>query len=176
MKILVLHGSNRPEGRHRELSELPINYTRHIDHYYFYDKVIKPCQDCRACMTRGQCILVDDMANLVHKMTMTDCLIYLIPVYAPMPSKMSAFYERMITWSYHGGVKPLRGKKVAIIYYGSSGIQDPNFIKMMTQQLYTDSYDFKKVTYDFIDLYQEKMTLEALYIKTINSIGGPHVL
>ena len=89
-------------------------------------------------------------------MKSSDAILMLIPIYAPIPSKVAALLERLISISFFGcklnnNRRPLDQKRIAIIHYGSNGVVDSSRLKIMTQQLFTSDYNFDELTYDFLD-------------------------
>ncbi len=59
---------------------------------------IKPCRGCLSCwkQTPGQCVIQDDMAELITKFTRSDTVIFATPVYMNnITSLMNIFIERL---------------------------------------------------------------------------------
>ncbi|MCR5024144.1 MAG: flavodoxin family protein [Lachnospiraceae bacterium] len=107
MKILVFNGS--PKG---ELSD-----TMHITRAFLcgmketadqeiniinaIDKKIEPCTGCFSCMGNGgNCILKDDMKNILEEILSSDLLIWSFPLFCyGMPAPLKALLDRTLPLS-----------------------------------------------------------------------------
>ncbi len=106
MKVLILNGSPRGErsntlivtkaflegmlGSGKELETEFVTVTKyHIDH----------CKGCFCCWqnTPGECIIKDDMKELLQKYIQADYIIWSFPLYYyGMPSLLKAFMDRLL--------------------------------------------------------------------------------
>jgi len=158
MEIAILLGSNRDSGKHKYL----MDNLRSNDHKLSFIELskleIKSCIACEECTLNGQCTLPDndDFISTINIVENNEALLIVTPIYAPIPSKLVAIFERLLSVSFFGGkiggnIKPLHNKKVGVVSYGSSGVKSSRDIKVMIQQIFTDDYDFETVKYPFID-------------------------
>lgn len=157
LNILVIFGSNRNVGKHIRVKEKIHSKHHFIDFIELSKSSTSACTACEGCTCSGVCVLPnnDDFSYILNQMKAFDALFIITPVYAPIPSKLAALFERLLSVSFFGGKiggnpKPLLGKKVAIISYGASKIYDSKNIKIMTQQFFTNDYSFSEVNYPFI--------------------------
>lgn len=105
MKILVLNGSPKGERSNTlKLSEaflegLSTNGDHSIDRVTIKDCNIEPCRGCFVCWTKtpGQCVIKDDMPELIERYIAADLVIWSFPLYYfGMPSKIKAFMDRLL--------------------------------------------------------------------------------
>jgi multimeric flavodoxin WrbA len=144
-------------GKHIRVKD-ELNSQDHFIEYIELSKLsISPCTACEGCTCFGVCVLPnnDDFSYVLSQMIAFDALFFITPVYAPIPSKLAALFERLLSISFFGGKiggnpKPLLEKKVAMISYGASKIYDSKDLKIMTQQFFTNDYSFSEVNYSFI--------------------------
>jgi len=179
MNIKVLLGSNRHIGKHKELMK-NLSSDRHtLDYIELSKSTINPCTACEACRQEGSCILPndDDFNTILDEIKSGDVLFIVTPVYAPIPSKLAAFFERVLSISFFGGKlgghdKPLFDKQVGIVSYGANGLYSSDSIKIMIQQFFTDDYDFESITYPYIDneICFENKTLTEYLQEIVNSL------
>lgn len=162
MKTLIITGSNKSTGVHQNLiSHLQTNQYKHeLTFLEMSEHKINSCIACEACTKTAVCVSTeleeDNFLKVYNTMKNADAILFVIPVYAPIPSKIAALFERLISMTFfgcklNGNKRALGNKKVAIAYYGSGGLVDNTFLKIMIQQLFTDRYDFEHITYDFLD-------------------------
>lgn len=175
MKITILLGSNRDIGKHKDLMD-KLHHEKHIIQYIELSKLeIKSCIACEECTLHGRCTLPnnDDFVSTLQDVEESDALLIVTPTYAPIPSKLVALFERILSISFFGGKiggnsKPLLNKRVGIVSYGANGINSSRNIKVMIQQFFTDEYDFESVKYPFLDSnidYKDKDLVE--YVQAI---------
>lgn len=157
MNIVVILGSNRNSGKHSIVKDNLCNAEHKIEFVELSKMSVSGCTACEECTRFGMCVLPkdDDFDLILSKMETCDALFIVTPIYAPIPSKLAALLERLLSISFFGGKiggndKPLLNKKVAIVSYGANGIYDSTSLQIMTQQLFTNDYSFNRVDYPFI--------------------------
>lgn len=158
MKVTLLLASNRSTGKHIEIKE-SLQATTHDLEYIELSKLrVESCRACEKCKTHGRCVIdkADDFSFILQAMIACDALLILTPVYAPIPSKLTAVFERLICLSFFGAKmggfeKPLLGKNVGLVMYGAHGICECKSLKLMLQQCFTHDYNFDGLTYAYWD-------------------------
>ena len=160
MKIAVIFGSQRRGGTHGKIEamihDLPISHE--FDFIRMADIKIGACIACEGCAHTGHCILPpsgDDMFQTVlERLTGADVIFIITPVYAPIPSRLTALFERLLSISFFSHEigkleRPLKGKRAAVICYDSGRIADATQIKVLFQRFLMDHYSFTKVDYAY---------------------------
>lgn len=110
MKVLVISGSHRPKQVTYQFSEKfaeKIKGKRDVD--------IEICElanlNLKNCCGTGECIKTpemrcvhndDDFNKLFDKINESDAVLFIVPKYAPYPSKIMALMERIMAISYWG--------------------------------------------------------------------------
>ncbi len=162
MKVAVIFGSQRPGGTHNKIEEMITSLnTGHIfDFIRMHEIKIEGCIDCCQCETTGCCALPasesDLFHNVVDRLVAADAILLVTPTYAPIPSRLTALFERLLSSSfypyrYNRRPRLLKGKKTAIITYDSGKIGDEALIKMIFQRFLMDDYGFTKVYYNYLN-------------------------
>ncbi|MHA2187041.1 MAG: flavodoxin family protein [Candidatus Thorarchaeota archaeon] len=104
LKVLALNSSPRKErgstaGVLTPFLEGVKNAGAEIELVYIRDLDIKPCRGCFTCWTKtpGECIIKDDMKEILPKIDNADIIIYATPVYEDgMTATMKALMDRSI--------------------------------------------------------------------------------
>lgn len=110
-KILAITGSQRKNGNSYLLAEAILKSTScKTTIIQLSDKKINHCTVCGECVNKD-CILDDDLHEIMEKMSEADGIIFVIPKYLLAPSIFTAFLERLATIThmrkhegYGGGV------------------------------------------------------------------------
>lgn len=169
MKILVIFASHRIGGKNKEIE----NAMKEYDNYFEFDFVhlannkVESCISCHSCGKVGHCILPetenDKFQGIFDKMILSDVIFIISPVYASIPSRLTALFERLTSVLFDTGVinseeNPLLNKKTAIFSYCSSGICDDSAIKLLFDRFVMKNYRFDYTTYNYLN--QETNTKE----------------
>ena len=158
MKIVVIFGSHRRMGKNKEIEDvllsLPLKHD--LDIIRMADMNINGCDSCYKCGSVNTCAIEDDFASIYSKLAGTDAIFVIPPVYAPIPSKLTALFERLTSLLYatqlmNTDQNPLHGKLTAIFCYCSSGIADETSIKILFQKFVMTGYSFHHVNYKYIN-------------------------
>ncbi len=105
MNILVLNGSPRGEQSNTLkitrafLEGISSQKKTNADIVDISKAEISHCRGCFACWqkTPGECVIKDDMQNLIPKYLDADLVVWSFPLYYfGMPSKLKAFLDRML--------------------------------------------------------------------------------
>jgi len=105
MNILVLNGS--PKGERSNtfkitaafLEGMCIKQRHNVNIVNINEKNIQHCRGCFICWTKtpGNCVIKDDMAELIEQYLNADLIIWSFPLYYfGMPSKIKAFLDRTL--------------------------------------------------------------------------------
>lgn len=160
MKIAVIFGSQRQGGTHGKIEEMirGLQIPHEFDFIRMADTEIGACIACEDCTYTGRCALPpgrDDMfQDVLERLVNADVIFIITPVYAPIPSRLTALFERLLSISFFSHEigkleRPLKGKRAAIISYDSGKIGDETQIKMIFQRFLMDDYSFTKVDYEY---------------------------
>lgn len=103
-KVVALLGTKRKVNTYKLLLNIRNLLTEHnieleIIELYKYD--MKDCVGCETCILNGKCVLQDDTASIMDKLSEADGIILASPVYLQHVSgKMKTFFDRTCSW-YH---------------------------------------------------------------------------
>jgi len=116
MKIFIYVASNKAKD---SLSQLYVHKLKeqisllHDDTVEFYirspfNSNIQECIGCNNCFNKGQCNITDDMKDIKKEMLLSDCIIFVSPVYVHhVTGNMKIFIDRIGYWTH---LMKLRGK------------------------------------------------------------------
>lgn len=142
MKISVVFGSHRLEGKNKEIESA----IRHLNSTHVFDFIRLAEMNISPTLTQ---LCEDDMFDsILARMVWADVIVLVIPAYCPYPSKFVALMERLLDVSYLNPDKPLFGKKTAIVYYCSAKICDEKPLKILFQKYLMNDYRFDIPNYD----------------------------
>lgn len=88
------------------------------------DLDMKPCRMCGFCYPEGRCRFDEPFNRVFSAMSGCDATVFVVPHYAPFPSKLVMLFEKMeeLAFLHYMDEKseayPLRGKAAAIIAHG----------------------------------------------------------
>jgi len=141
MKIAVVFGSHRIEGKNREIENTlrNSNFNHEFDFIRLAEIEIAP--------TETPISSSDGFSDVLNRLVNADFILLAVSVYCPYPSKFVALMERLLDVSYQNSNKPLKGK-IAIVYYCSVKICDETPIKLLFQKYLMDDYRFDTPNYD----------------------------
>ncbi len=100
MKIAVIFGSHRRIGKNKEIEDMLISLPlkHELDIIRMADENISHCSSCYDCTQRNACVVNDDFQSIYSKMISADAIFIISPVYAVIPSKLTALFERQALW------------------------------------------------------------------------------
>ena len=103
MKILGISCSPRINGNTVALLEEVFRGAKQegaeTELYSVSDKKIEPCQGCMSCWETGECVIEDDMQELVDKMIAADGIVFGTPIYFyNMTAQAKAIVDRTIAF------------------------------------------------------------------------------
>lgn len=105
MNILVINGS--PKGRRSNTYKLSKAFVKGVseaagsvcEELTVSDMDIRPCAGCFACWSKseGECVIKDDMKDVLHKMLWADMVIWSFGLYYfNVPGKLKTFIDRQL--------------------------------------------------------------------------------
>lgn len=162
MYIVVIFGSHRMGGTNGEIEKMlkKLHTTHRFDFFHLAEKKIEGCTSCHQCGEVGHCILPssqnDYFQEIFDKMVAADVILIVAPVYAGIPSRLAALFERMTSVLYDTGLmntdaNPLLNKKVGIFSYCSSQICDDSAMKLIFDKFVMKNYRFDISTYRYLN-------------------------
>ncbi len=162
MKILVIFASHRIGGKNEEIEMAMRQYEKIFDFDFVHlaNNKVESCTSCHICGTVGHCILPasenDKFQEIFDKMVLSDAIFIISPVYASIPSRLTALFERLTSVLFDTGLinsdkNPLLNKKVAVFSYCSCGICDDSAIKLLFDKFVMKDYRFDYTTYKYLN-------------------------
>jgi multimeric flavodoxin WrbA len=105
MKIIVISGSRNPEGQTAKaidsICEGLLAGGADIETFFLPQKSIERCRQCEdngwgICISKGECIIKDDLAMLIDKIRGADAVVFATPVYfGDLSESLRAFLDRL---------------------------------------------------------------------------------
>lgn len=142
MKVSILFGSHKNEGKNKEIETA----VRNLDMPHDFDFIRLSEMNISPTLTP---LYENDMFNnVLTRLVSADVILLVIPVYCPYPAKFVALMERLLDVSYLNFDKPLLGKKTAIVYYCSTKICDERPLKTLFQKYLMNDYRFDIPNYE----------------------------
>lgn len=132
-EIVVIQASSRPNGFSSHvvgllLERLEEEYSElSIRRFDVSDTAIKGCNGCDYCEAERECIIQDEMAQLIEDLLTADCVFVVSPVYfSGAPSQFKAVLDRLqpLFWrrlAIKKSGEPLPRKRPAFLYVVGSG-------------------------------------------------------
>ncbi len=162
MNIVVIFGSHRMGGTNGEIEKMlkELHTAHRFDFIHLAEKKIEGCTSCHQCGEVGHCVLPpsqnDHFQAIFEKMVTADAILIIAPVYAGIPSRLVALFERMTSVLYDTGLmntdeNPLLNKKVGVFSYCSSQICDDSAIKLIFDKFVMKNYRFDVSTYPYLN-------------------------
>lgn len=133
MKLLIITGSNREKKVSYSIAMKIFFQMRHVDKNIKVDILELASKNWRGCCGKSLCTKngakcvygdEDDFNSIFQAMEESDCVLFIIPKYAPYPSKFIQFYERLVSIGWWGYVNEnkleqfgLYHKPVGVVYF-----------------------------------------------------------
>lgn len=133
MKLLIITCSNREKKVSYSIAMKIFFQMRHMDKNIKVNilelaskKLRGCCGDSLCTENSAKCVYgdADDFNSIVQEMEESDCVLFIIPKYAPYPSKFIQFYERLVSIGWGGYVNQNRKeqfslyqKPVGVVYF-----------------------------------------------------------
>lgn len=108
-KVLILSASPRKNGNSdilcQQFQKGAEEAGHSVEQIYLYDKEIGFCRACYACFKTGECVLRDDMEELLEKIQAADVLVVATPTYfMTMNGMLKTTIDRFLPkWQDLGG-------------------------------------------------------------------------
>jgi Multimeric flavodoxin WrbA len=162
MNITVLFGSHRFGGTNYEIEKMigGLSVNHEFKFIHMANHKVESCLSCHQCVLSGKCILPasgdDHFQEILDCFINSDAILIVSPVYAGIPSRLTALLERMTSVLFDSGLmntdqNPLLYKKVGIFSYCSTKICDDTALKILFQKFVMKNYSFDMVNYDFLN-------------------------
>ena len=162
MKVCVIFASHRLGGKNAEIETAMRRFEEVFDFDFIHLATtrIEGCNSCHCCAETGHCILPpsenDRFQDVFDRMVAADAIFIISPVYACVPSRLTALFERMTSTLFDPGVmntdkNPLLNKKTAIFSYCSAGICDDRPLKLIFDKFVMTNYRFDTTTYKYLN-------------------------
>lgn len=158
MRIAVILGSHRVTGKNKEIADalLQLNLAHEINFIKMAELCIQGCTSCYECAKSKKCILDDDFEEVYNQLKDADAIFIIVPVYAMIPSRLTALFERFTSLLFATGLmntdgNPLLNKPTAIFSYCSNQICDETQLKIIFQKFLMKDYSFTEVNYHYIN-------------------------
>lgn len=123
-KIVVILCAQRKNGTSIQIQKYLEQKNKEISFITLYDKDVQPCCHCMRCSVIGKCSKYkDNFYQIVCEVEQATTIIVISPLYTMIPSKITAFFERLSNITYlakHECI--LKNKKIGVIGYDSKGI------------------------------------------------------
>ena len=109
--VLIISASPRKQGNSDILCHRFMQGAKesghNVEQIYLYDKKIGFCRACYACFKSGECILRDDMSDILEKMQAADVIVISTPTYfMTMNGMLKNTIDRFLPkWKDLGGHK-----------------------------------------------------------------------
>ncbi|MCM1988974.1 NAD(P)H-dependent oxidoreductase [Oceanirhabdus seepicola] len=164
MKILLLNGSPKGEKSNTFkittafLEGLNENKNNNVDVINISKMEINHCIGCYSCWTKnpGECILKDDMAELINKYLESDLIIWSFPLYYfGMPSKIKAFLDRLLPTNLPYMSEREDGGSRHVPRYDLSG---KKFVLISTCGFYSTENNYDALIRQFEIMYGKDLT------------------
>ncbi|RKX81037.1 MAG: flavodoxin family protein [Spirochaetes bacterium] len=101
-RVLMINGSQRKVRTEKVLLSLKSLLEKEeieVEIVNLSDYEIKSCRGCEACITKGTCIIQDDISILKEKMIISDGIVLASPVYMRQISgSLKNFIDRTCSW------------------------------------------------------------------------------
>ena len=110
MKICVIFASHRIGGNNTETETAMCQYKNmfDLDFIHLADNKIEGCTACHYYGKTGRCILPqtknDNFQKIFDRMISADAIFIISTVYASMPSRLTALFERMTSVLFDSGL------------------------------------------------------------------------
>ena len=116
LKVIAINSSNRKMNTYNiifAVKELLKNHDIDVEIINLFDFDIKTCIGCEQCLIKGECVLTDQVSDIMEKIKSCDGIILTSPVYMENVSgKLKTFIDRTCSWFHR---PPIYGKPVLVI-------------------------------------------------------------
>ncbi len=99
-KIIIISSSPRPTGNSNALADEfakgAIQAGHEVEKITLFDKSLKFCVGCLSCQKTRKCVIKDDVADILPKLSSCDIIVFATPIYYyEMSGQMKTFIDRM---------------------------------------------------------------------------------
>jgi multimeric flavodoxin WrbA len=175
MKLMVVLGSRNPAGQTARATDALIQGLEaaggDAERVYLTKVQIERCRQCEdngwgICRTEGQCVIEDDLADIVAKIRATDAVLFSTPVYfGDLSESMRAFTDRLRRVTRHeSGKQGIAGKPaVGICVAGGGGGGAPRCAVSLKGVLRTCGFD----VVDMIPVRRQNLDMKCQVLDTV---------
>ena len=115
-KIIAINSSKRKMNTYgliKQVEKILNNSNINVEVINLFDYDIKPCIGCEHCLIKGNCVLKDDVSDIMDKIKSSDGVILTSPVYMENVSgALKIFLDRTCKWFHR---PELYGKPILVI-------------------------------------------------------------
>ncbi|MCH5192295.1 MAG: flavodoxin family protein [Oscillospiraceae bacterium] len=169
LKVLVIFASHRMGGKNAEIESAICPYISDFDFDFIHlaEHKVESCTSCHRCGQAGYCVLPpsdkDRFHEIFDKMQAADAIFIISPVYANIPSRLTALFERLTSVLFDTGKintdqNPLLNKKAAVFSYCSAGVCDDSPIKLICDKFFMKNYRYDRTTYNYLNSLPDPRT------------------
>ena len=153
MKAICISGSRNPDGQTATAAKAVTEGLSEkgclCEQFFLPALQIERCRQCDdrgwgSCRTEGKCVIKDDFADLVSKISQSDAVIFANPVYfGDLSESLRAFLDRLrrITRHDDGKVEVADTPAVGVCVAGGGGGGAPNCCLSLEKVLSTCGFD-----------------------------------
>jgi len=183
VKVLAVLGSRNPEGRTARAADALLRGAQQagadVERVFLTGLTVERCRQCDErgwgeCRQAGRCVIEDDFASVVERISLADAVVFANPVYfGDLSESMKAFLDRLRRVTRHeAGKAKVAGKPaVGVCVAGGGGGGAPNCCMLMERVLATCGFD----VVDMVPCRRQnlEMKLEVLGVVGRWLVGGP---
>jgi multimeric flavodoxin WrbA len=137
LNVIAINSSKRKMNTYgliSQVKEILKNDNINVEIINLFDYDIQPCIGCEYCLIKGNCILKDDVSNIMEKIKLGDGIILTSPVYMEnISGSLKTFLDRTCKWFHRPEIygKPIlviattkgSGLKLTLKYLERVGVQ-----------------------------------------------------
>lgn len=175
MNILVISGSRNPNGQTASAGDALLQGVTDAggkgEHIFLPRMAMERCRQCDdngwgICRTEGKCVIADDFAAIVDKITAADAVAFANPVYyGDLSESLRAFLDRLRrTCTNENGKAKVVGKKaVGICVAGGGGGGAPFCVFSLEKVLSICGFD----VVDMIPARRQNLDMKREVLRTV---------
>jgi len=175
MKAMVISGGRNPSGQTARATDAVVEGLRgagaEVETAFLPQLNVERCRQCDdsgwgVCRTEGRCIIQDDFASLVEKLTDCDAAVFATPVYfSDLSESLKAFLDRLRrTCVNESGKAKVSGKRaVGVCVAGGGGGGAPACTVHLERVLRTCGFD----VVDLIPLRRQNLNAKTESLRTL---------
>jgi len=175
MNILVISGSRNPNGQTASAGDALLKGVSDAggkgEHIFLPQMAMERCRQCDdngwgICRTEGKCVIADDFASIVDRITAADAVAFANPVYyGDLSESLRAFLDRLRrTCTNENGKVKVGGKRaVGICVAGGGGGGAPFCVFSLEKVLSICGFD----VVDMISARRQNLDMKREVLRTV---------